>query len=64
MPLLGEIRTGHSNLMTRERWQKVELFRQQKKLLDTFRQKGAISGAQYDKSYGDLRDLMEMRGVE
>ena len=25
--LLGEIRTGHSNLMTRERWQKVGLFR-------------------------------------
>ena len=43
--LLGEIRTGHSNLMTKERWQKVELFRQQKKLLDTFLQNGAISQA-------------------
>ena len=62
--LLGEIRTGHSNLMTKERWQKVELFRQQKKLLDTFLQNGAISQAQYDKSFGDLRDLMEMHGVE
>ena len=62
--LLGEIRTGHSNLMTKERWQKVELFRQQKKLLDTFLQNGAISRAQYDKSLGDLRDLMEMHGVE
>ena len=62
--LLGEIRTGHSNLMTKERWQKVELFRQQKKLLDTFLQNGAISQAQYDKSYGDLRNLMEMHGVE
>ena len=62
--LLDEIRTGHSNLMTKERWQKVELFRQQKKLLDTFREKGAISQAQYDKSFGDLRDLMEMRGIE
>ena len=61
---LGEIRTGHSNLMTKERWQKVELFRQQKKLLDTFLQNGAISRAQYDKSLGDLRDLMEMHGVE
>ncbi len=62
--LLGEIRTGHSNLMTKERWQKVELFRQQKNLLDTFLQNGAISHAQYDKSFGDLRDLMEMQGVE
>ena len=64
MSLLGEVRTGHSNLMTRERWQKVELFRRQKKLLDTFLQNGAISQAQYDKSFGDLRDLMEMHGVE
>ena len=62
--LLGEIRTGHSNLMTKERWQKVGLFRQQKKLLDTFLQNGAISQAQYDKSFGDLRDLMGMHGVE
>ena len=62
--LLGEIRTRHSNLMTKERWQKVELFRQQKKLLDTFLQNGAISEAQYNKSFGDLRDLMGMQGVE
>ncbi len=62
--LLGEIRTGYSNLMTRARWQKVGLFRQQKKLLGTFLQSGAISRAQYDKSLGDLRELMEMRGVE
>lgn len=62
--LLGEIRTGHSNLMTKGRWQKVELFRQQKKLLDTFLQNGAISQGQYNKSFGDLRDLMGMHGVE
>ena len=62
--LLDEIRTGHSNLMTKERWQKVELFRQQKKLLDTFLQNGAISQAQYNKSFGDLVELMEMHGVE
>ena len=62
--LLGEIRTGHSNLMTKERWQKVELFRQQKNLLDTFLQNGAISQAQYDKSFGDLCELMDMQGVE
>ena len=62
--LLGESRTGHSNLMTKERWQRVKLFRQQKKLLDTFLQNGAISQAQYDKSFGDLVVLMEMHGVE
>ena len=64
MSLLCEIRTGHSNLMTKERWQKVELFRQQKKLLDTFLQNGAISQAQYDKSLRDLVKLMGMQGVE
>ena len=62
--LLGEIRTGHSNLMTKERYKKVELFRQQKKLLDTFLGNGAISQTQYDKSFGDLVVLMEMHGVE
>ena len=62
--LLGEIRTGHSNLMTKERWQKIELFRHQKKLLDTFLEKGAISHAQYNKSFGDLVKLMEMHRVE
>jgi hypothetical protein len=63
LALLGEIRTGHSNLMTRERWQKVELFRQQKLLLDTFLGNGAISEAQYNKSLGDLRRLMSMQSV-
>ena len=62
--LMNEIRTGHCNLMTKERWQKVVLFRQQKKTLDTFREKNTISQAQYDKSLGDLRNLMEMHGVE
>ena len=62
--LLNEIRTSHCNLMTKERWQKVELFRNQKKTLDTFREKNAISQAQYDKSLSDLRNLMEMHGVE
>ena len=32
--LLGEIRTGYSNLMTKERWQEVTLFHQQQALLD------------------------------
>lgn len=34
--------------------QKLELFCQQKKTLDTFLQNGAITQAQYNKSYGDL----------
>ena len=62
--LLSEIRTGHSNLMTKERFKKVALFRQQKALLDTFLKNGAISRAQYNKSFGDLVVLMEMQGVE
>ena len=61
--LMNEIRTGHCNLMTKERWQKVELYRCQKKTLDTFLEKKAISQEQYDKSLGDLRNLMGMHGV-
>ena len=62
--LMNEIRTGHCNLMTKERWQKVELFRNQKKTLDTFLEKKAITQAQYEKSLGDLRDKMQMQGVQ
>ena len=62
--LMNEIRTGHCNLMTKERWQKVELFLNQKKTLDTFREKKAITQAQYEKSLGDLRDKMQMQGVQ
>lgn len=42
---------------------KRQLFLKQKKLLDTFLEKRAISQAQYDKSLGDLRDKMDMHGV-
>ena len=62
--LMNEIRTGHCNLMTKERWQKVELFLNQKKTLDTFRERKAITQAQYEKSLGDLRDKMQMQGVK
>ena len=62
--LLSEIRTGHANLMTKERWQKVTLFRKQKETLDTFLAKGAISPAQYTKSLGDLKNLMAMHNVD
>ena len=62
--LLNEIRTGHSNLMTKERWQKVQLFLRQKSLLDTFLGNAAISRMQYNTSFGDLVELMGMHGVE
>ena len=62
--LMGERRTGHTNLMTKERWQKVNLFLDQKKTLDTFLASGAISQAQYNKSHGDLVVLMDMEGVK
>ena len=61
---MNEVRTGHSNLMTKERWQKVCLFLQQKGLLDQFLRNGAITETQYHKSFGDLVVLMEMQGVE
>lgn len=37
---------------------KTKLFLEQKKTLDLFLEKGAISKAQYDKSLGDLRKKM------
>ena len=42
---------------------KIALFLQQKKTLDTFLATGAITKAQYDKSYGDLVEKMGMQGV-
>lgn len=43
---------------------KKELFLQQKRTLDLFLERNAISQSQYDKSLGDLRDKMGMHGVE
>ena len=42
---------------------KRELFLDQKKTLDIFLANGAITLAQYDKSYGDLVRLMGMEEV-
>lgn len=42
---------------------RIELFKEQKKTLDIFLSKGAISKAQYDKSYGDLVKLMGMEEI-
>ncbi len=37
---------------------KIKLFQEQKKTLDMFLEKGAITQVQYDKSLGDLRHKM------
>ena len=58
VPLLNEIRTGHCSLMTKQRWQKVQLFLKQKSTLDLFLKNGAITQVQYNKSLGDLRVRM------
>ena len=42
---------------------KKDLFLHQKETLDTFHETGAITQAQYDKSYGDLVKLMGMEEV-
>ena len=62
--LVNEIRTGHTNLLTKERWQRVQLFRSQKDTLEKFRERNAISLVQYNKSLGDLRARMAMHGVD
>ena len=43
---------------------KRELFLRQKRTLDLFLERHAISHAQYDKSLGDLREKMGMQDVE
>lgn len=40
---------------------KVQLFLNQKKTLDIFLERGAISQVQYDKSLGDLREKMGVK---
>ena len=46
--------------MTQEE-KKQYLFLNQKKTLDRFLERGAISQAQYDKSLGDLREKMGVK---
>lgn len=43
---------------------KLQLFRNQKKTLDLFLARRAISQQQYDKSLGDLIEKMGMHGVK
>ena len=42
---------------------KVQLYLRQKALLDKFLQNGAITQAQYEKSFGDLTEKMGMRDL-
>ena len=42
---------------------KIALFMEQKKTLDIFLANGAITKAQYNKSYGDLVKLMGMEEI-
>ena len=46
-----------------DRDKNVELFLQQKDTLDKFLTRGAISQAQYDKSYGELVKKMGMEEI-
>ena len=43
---------------------KKQLFLNQKRTLDLFLERNAISKAQYDKSLGDLIDKMGMQGLK
>ena len=47
-------RTDWEKLSPEEK--KIQLYLKQKKLLDDFLEHGAISRAQYEKSFGDLTD--------
>ena len=62
MAMQEQEKTEWSNLSPEEN--KRQLFLNQKALLDTFLGNGAITLAQYEKSLGDLRELMGMQGVE
>ncbi len=51
----------NNNLNNPEKNQKLDLFLRQKETLDLFLERGAITQAQYDKSFGDLKEKM---GIE
>lgn len=59
---MNELNYEWENLTPEEK--KKQLFLKQKKTLETFLERNAISRAQYDKSLGDLIEKMGMQGVE
>ena len=56
---MNELPKAWENMTPEEK--KKELFFRQKKTLDLFLERNAISKAQYDKSLGDLAKKMGMR---
>ena len=59
---MNDSQIAWENLTPEEK--KKQLFLKQKKTLDLFLERNAISKAQYDKSLGDLIEKMGMQGVE
>lgn len=59
---MSESQIVWENLTPEEK--RKQLFLKQKKTLDLFLERNAISKAQYDKSLGDLIEKMGMQGVE
>ena len=59
---MNESQTSWESMKPEEK--KRALFLKQKKTLDLFLERNAISKAQYDKSLGDLREKMGMQGIE
>lgn len=59
---MNESQTSWESMTLEEK--KRDLFLKQKKTLDLFLERNAISKAQYDKSLGDLREKMGMQGIE
>ena len=57
------MKDNYTNIHSDDREKKIKLFLEQKKTLDIFLSKGAISKAQYNKSYGDLVVLMGMEDI-
>ncbi len=61
----------HEQISRQRQWEAMsyaqknkQLFLNQKELLDTFLERHAISQAQYDKSFGDLRVKMGITETE
>lgn len=56
---MNESQTTWESMTPEEK--KQELFRRQKRMLDLFLERNAISKAQYDKSLGDLIEKMGIK---
>lgn len=54
--------TDWERLTTEEK--NTRLFMEQKRTLDLFLERNAISKAQYDKSLGDLKEKMNVRDIQ